>query len=97
MKGKPKYLLSLVQSLFAFKGYKVKIECEGTEIERDVLIAAACNGGLFGGGIKICPAADVSDGLLDAIVVDCIGGKFKIVQAFIELISRTITRVQFQP
>ena len=90
MKGKPKYLLSLVQSLFAFKGYKVKIECEGAEQERDVLIAAACNGSQFGGGIQICPTAQVDDDKLNAVIVDCIGGKWKIIKAFIQLLKGKI-------
>lgn len=90
MKGKIKYLLSLIQSLFAFKGMKVKIESEGNVEERDVLIAAACNGSQFGGGIRICPVADVSDGKLDAVIVDCIGGKMKIIKAFIELMKGKI-------
>lgn len=90
LKGKLKYLKSLLQSLFAFKGYTVRLQSDDLDETRDVLIAAACNGGLFGGGIKICPTADVSDGLMDAIVVDCIGGKWKIIQAFIELIKGKI-------
>ena len=87
MKGKIKYLLSLVQSLFAFKGYRVEIEAAGEKETRDVLIAAACNGSQFGGGIQICPTADVADGMLDAIVIDCIGGKWNIIKAFITLMK----------
>ncbi|MBQ8322685.1 MAG: diacylglycerol kinase family lipid kinase [Clostridia bacterium] len=87
MKGKIKYLLSLVQSLFAFKGYRVEIEAAGEKETRDVLIAAACNGSQFGGGIQICPTADVADGKLDAIVIDCIGGKWNIIKAFITLMK----------
>lgn len=87
LKGKIKYLLSLVQSLFAFKGYRVEIEAGEVKETRDVLIAAACNGSQFGGGIKICPVADVADGKLDAMVVDCIGGKWNIVKAFITLMK----------
>lgn len=90
LKGKIKYLLSLVQSLFAFKGIKVQIESEGCVEERDVLIAAACNGSQFGGGIRICPVADVSDRKLDAVIVDCIGGKMKIIKAFLELMKGKI-------
>ena len=90
MKGKIKYLLSLVQSLFTFKGIKVQIESDGTLEERDVLLAAACNGSQFGGGIRICPVADVSDGKLDAVIVDCIGGKIKIIQAFLQLMKGKI-------
>ena len=87
LKGKMKYLLSLIQSLFAFKGYRVEIEANDIKETREVLIAAACNGSQFGGGIQICPVAEVADGKLDAMVVDCIGGKWNIVKAFITLMK----------
>ena len=87
MKGKPKYVLSLLQSLFTFKGYQVEIECNGETETREVLIAAVCNGSQFGGGIQICPTAEVDDGKLDAIIVDSIGGPIKIALAFVELMK----------
>lgn len=87
LKGKPKYVLSLLQSLFAFKGYKVIVKSEGREEEHDALIAAVCNGGFFGGGIPICPAAVVDDGKIDVVVVDCIGGVFKLIKAFLVLMK----------
>ena len=88
LRGKLKYLFSLVHSLFAFKGIKVRIEREGMEVEmRDVLICAVCNGSVFGGGIKICPAADPTDDQLDVVVVDCIGSVFAIIKAFIQLMK----------
>lgn len=90
LKGKMKYLMSLIKSLFAFKGYRVKIVSEGREETHDVLICAACNGSQFGGGIKICPPAKEDDGLMDVIVVDLIGGKWKIIKAFIELMKGRI-------
>jgi len=90
MKGKLKYLLSLVQSLFSFKGYRVHIEAEGVSEDRDVLLCAVCNGSQFGGGIRICPVADPADGKLDVVTVDCIGGKLAIIKAFMELLKGKI-------
>ena len=87
LKGKIKYLMSLIQSLFSFKGLPILIESEGKEEKHDALIAAACNGTQFGGGIVICPTAVSDDHLIDVVVVDCIGGKWKIVKAFIELMK----------
>ena len=87
LKGKIKYLMSLLQSLFAFKGLPILIESEGREEKHDALIAAACNGTQFGGGIEICPTAVADDQLIDVVIVDCIGGKWKIVKAFIELMK----------
>ena len=87
LKGKPKYVLSLLQSLFAFKGYTITVESDGREETHEALIAAACNGGFFGGGIPICPAAVVDDGKINVIVVDCIGGVFKLISAFMVLMK----------
>lgn len=91
MNGKLKYLISLVKSLFLFKGYNVKIECEGGETEtRSVLICAVCNGSLFGGGIKICPEADPSDGKMDVVCVDDPKSILKRMKMLIELMKGKI-------
>jgi YegS/Rv2252/BmrU family lipid kinase len=84
MKGKPKYVLSLLQSLFTFKGYTVTVTSEGREEAHEALIAAACNGGFFGGGIPICPVADPTDGSLDFLAVKEIK-RIKIIGAFLKL------------
>ena len=90
LKGKIKYLKSLVQSLFSFKGLPILIESEGRVEKHNALIAAACNGAQFGGGISICPTADPEDHLIDVVVVDCIGGVFKLIGAFIQLMKGKI-------
>ncbi len=90
LKGKLKYLMSLLRSLFAFKGLPVLVESDGVEERHDALIAAACNGTRFGGGIVICPVAEVDDGKLDVVVVECIGGKMKIIKAFLKLMKGKI-------
>lgn len=84
-KGKMKYVMSLIKSLFTFKGCKVRVESEGVLEERDALLVAFCNGSYFGGGIQICPVADVTDGKLDVMLVDCLGGVGSIVKAFVTL------------
>ncbi len=90
MKGKLKYLFSLIGSLFSFKGLPVVIESEGREEKHDALLAAACNGSRFGGGITICPAAEIDDGRINVVIVDCIGGKMKIIKAFMKLMKGKI-------
>ena len=90
LKGKIKYLMSLIQSLFSFKGMSISIESEGVKEKHNALIAAACNGSQFGGGISICPIADAADGLIDVVVVDCIGGVFKLIGAFMQLMKGKI-------
>ena len=90
LKGKIKYFISLLQSLFAFKGIGLEMESEGRIERHEALIAAACNGSQFGGGIRICPNADVSDGKLHVVLVECIGSKWGIIKAFMSLLKGTI-------
>lgn len=108
MKGKIKYLMSLIKSLFAFKGYPIIVYNDGKEETHDALLAAVCNGSQFGGGIRICPDSVVDDGKIDVVVVECIGSKMKIIKAFIELMKGKILsyhatthfraeQVRFQP
>ncbi len=94
-RGKIKYLKSLLSSLFAFKGYKVTVEADGETLEKDALIAAVCNGKAFGGGIRICPVAEIDDHKFDVTVIDCPNSKFKIVKAFLKLMKGKIMEVPY--
>ncbi len=88
--GKLKYLQCLIQSVFAFKGYDVVLR-NGNEIEeRKVLLTAVCNGSQFGGGIRICPKADSTDGKMDVVVVDSVVGKFRLLKALLILLKGKI-------
>ena len=88
--GKLKYLRSLIVSLFKFKGYDVTVECEGETFAMKTLIGAACNGMDFGGGITICPVAEIGDGKMDVMFVECFESKWQIVKAFITLMRKKI-------
>ena len=90
LKGKLKYFWCLLQSLFAFKGIGVDMESEGREEHHEALLAAACNGSQFGSGIRICPTAEVNDGKISVVVVECIGSVFGILKAFIALLQGKI-------
>ena len=91
MKGKLKYLISLLQSVVAFKGWKVSFVNDGERVELNTLVAAACNGRQFGGGLKICPEAVIDDGKIDVVVVEHIKGLFNLAKAFTKLMKGTIT------
>lgn len=88
--GKLKYLKCLLQSVFAFKGYDVELFNGEEKQERKVLLAAACNGSQFGGGIRICPPADSMDGKIDVVVVDSVVGKGKLIRALLILLKGKI-------
>ena len=68
---KMSYFSSLIRSLLKYKPVKMRLVADGNEAEYSILIAAACNGTDFGGGIPICPPAVIDDGKIDLIAVDC--------------------------
>jgi diacylglycerol kinase (ATP) len=63
------YLLSTLVELRRFENQPVRITLDGDEIRRDVLLVAIANGAYYGGGMRIAPAAEPDDGILDVCVV----------------------------
>jgi diacylglycerol kinase (ATP) len=63
------YLLSTLAELRRFENRPVRISIDGEEIRRDVLLVAIANGAYYGGGMRIAPAAQPDDGVLDVCVV----------------------------
>lgn len=92
--AKSKYFLSLLKSLFTYRGCQIKVRYNGNELEGNMLLAAICNGQQFGGGIKICPPAELDDGLLDLVFVDC-PSRFKIPAALVKLMRGKVLSVPF--
>lgn len=68
---KGKYFRSLLATLFGYRGSKLCVTVGGETREYNALIAAVCNGKYLGGGIPLCPVAEVDDGQMELIVVDC--------------------------
>ena len=89
MKGKIKYLWSLLSSMFTFKGYQIRLSVNGKVYNENALFVAVCNGSQFGGGIRICPSAKADDGKLEVVLVKKLGF-FGIVRAFIALLRGKI-------
>ncbi|KUO15875.1 diacylglycerol kinase [Streptomyces dysideae] len=71
--GRFKYDLAMLAELAAFKPVPYRITLDGGEVrEVEATLVAVGNGPSYGGGMRICPGADLSDGLFDITVVgDC--------------------------
>ena len=91
MKGRLKYLISLLQSVLSFKGWKISFQQGEEKLELNTLVVAACNGQQFGGGLKICPEAVIEDGKMDVVVVEHIKGIFNLAKALVTLMKGKIT------
>ena len=94
LKGKSKYFVSLIISLFKFENYKLKLIRNNKQTSHNAMILCVGNGRQFGGGIKIAPEAIIDDGLMDLVLVDNIEGR-RIPGALIKLIQGQITHQDF--
>ncbi len=70
-KGRGRYFRALLSSLFRYRGTQISYTVNGETRTVRAMIAALCNGRQLGGGIPLCPAAKIDDGLMDLVVVDC--------------------------
>ncbi|MDQ2934317.1 MAG: diacylglycerol kinase family lipid kinase [Chloroflexota bacterium] len=71
--GSVGYLLTALAELRRFRNVRLSLRLETPdgelEIQQTCLFAAVANGPYYGGGMRICPAARVGDGLLDVCLV----------------------------
>ena len=67
------YFYGIIRAIKNYKPFRMRVEIgEDTVIERDCMLCSVANGKYFGGGIPIAKQADVTDGLLDILVVDAV-------------------------
>jgi diacylglycerol kinase (ATP) len=69
-KGKMRYNLAIVRELPVFKPLPYVLELDGEHIEANAMLVAVGNGPSYGGGMQVCPDAELDDGLLDVMIVD---------------------------
>ncbi len=68
-RGLTPYFLGLLKAIVHYRPVHLRVEADGLREEGDYLICSVANGRFIGGGIPICPAAEVDDGLLDLVLV----------------------------
>lgn len=67
--GNLRYAASALAELATFEPLTYRLRIDGRERTQPAMMIAIGNGSYFGGGMKICPSADVTDGLLDVTVI----------------------------
>ena len=72
-RGLTPYFLGLIKAIFHYKSVRLTVTADGEEETGEYLIWSIANGRFIGGGIPICPAADIRDGLLDLVLIRGIG------------------------
>ncbi|MFG2102923.1 diacylglycerol kinase [Micromonospora echinaurantiaca] len=71
-RGPRRYDLAILVELARLRPRRYKLRLDGEPQEVDAVLVAVGNAPSYGGGMRICPDADLTDGLLDVVV----GGRF---------------------
>ena len=68
-KGSSRYTIATLRELLNLERYELELRVDGTEIGGVCLMVAIANTDSFGGGMKIAPAADSTDGVAEIVIV----------------------------
>jgi len=68
-KGPAKYNAAIVLELPKFRPIEFKIFADETILQVEAMLIAIGNGSSYGGGMQVCPSADLHDGLFDIMIL----------------------------
>lgn len=71
--GRQSYALATLREIVRLRPMEYRIEVDDTVLEVPALVVAVCNMPFYGGGMRIAPAADPGDGLLDIVIISPVG------------------------
>jgi diacylglycerol kinase (ATP) len=72
-RGPQRYNLAIVGELLALRSRRYTMRLDGTQSVFDSVLVAIGNTESYGGGFRIVPGADPTDGLLDVVVAEPLG------------------------
>ena len=68
--GPQRYNVAIALELPRFKATTYEITCDGETFTTEAMLVAVGNGKSYGGGMNICPQAQMNDGLFDLIILE---------------------------
>lgn len=69
-KGPARYNIAIALELTRFKPISYEIICDGTLMSTKAMLVAIGNGKSYGGGMLVCPQAQLHDGLFDIMILE---------------------------
>ena len=63
------YFLGLIRAIFRYQPDLITVEADGYQAEGRFMVCSVANGRFIGGGIPICPVAELTDGKLNFVLI----------------------------
>jgi diacylglycerol kinase (ATP) len=80
-KGPQRYNLAIALELASFKPIEYEITCDGKSFITKAMLVAIGNGKSYGGGMNVCPQAQMHDGLFDIVILEPVS-KLEFIKVF---------------
>jgi diacylglycerol kinase (ATP) len=80
-KGPQRYNLAIALELPRFNPIEYEITCDGKSFITKAMLVAIGNGKSYGGGMNICPQAQMHDGLFDVVILEPVS-KLEFIRVF---------------
>jgi diacylglycerol kinase (ATP) len=87
-KGPQRYNAAIALELPKFRPIKYEITMDSSKITTDAMLIAVGNGRSYGGGMLVCPHAQLNDGLFDVMVLEPVT-KIEFLKVFPKVFSGT--------
>lgn len=85
-KGPQRYNLAIAMELPKFKPIEYEITCDGKSFTTEAMLVAVGNGKSYGGGMNVCPQANLHDGLFDLVILEPVS-TFEFIRTFPKVYS----------
>jgi diacylglycerol kinase (ATP) len=87
-KGRARYNVAIALELPMFKPSHFEIQLDDRLISTEAMLIAVGNGSSYGGGMRVCPDASLTDGLFDVMILNPIS-KLEFIRVFPTVYSGT--------
>ena len=68
-KGRMRYNIAMIEKILALRAHRYRLRLDGDSVEVEATLVTVANGASYGGGMKVCPDAELNDGLFDVMVL----------------------------
>jgi diacylglycerol kinase (ATP) len=68
-RGRMRYNIAMIEKIVALRAHSYRIRLDGEFVDVQATLVTVANGPSYGGGMKVCPDATLTDGLFDVMVL----------------------------
>ncbi len=68
-KGRMRYNIAMIEKIIALRTHSYRMRLDGDSVDVEATLVTVANGPSYGGGMKVCPDAALTDGLFDVMVL----------------------------